>query len=142
MLSSLHECDLDRLCLSLEDLLSQPEWPDPVQWCLLCRREQEQMAAASCYWSDTGLRCGEPTCGARPTDRIVPELVGKIERNGRCHRRDASERVHVTLTRSHDLRAVDGVGMILSGGARGDLYLSGQFLGGPTNRRLGWSLTR
>ena len=66
MASRPYECDRNRLRLSLEDRLSeaqQAELADHVEWCLECRQELEQMAAASKYWGDAALLRGEPAHG-------------------------------------------------------------------------------
>ena len=76
MASRAFECDRNRLRLSLEDRLSeveQAELADHVEGCADCRRQLEQMAAASGYWSDAALLRGEPAPGAPPTIGIVRE---------------------------------------------------------------------
>jgi eukaryotic-like serine/threonine-protein kinase len=76
MASRPSECDRNRLRLSLEDRLSeveQAELADHVEWCLDCRRQLEQMAAASGYWGDAALLRGEPAPGAAPTIGLIRE---------------------------------------------------------------------
>ena len=63
-------CESNRLRLSLEDRLSeahQAELADHLEGCPACRRELEQMAAASRFWGDAALLRGEPAPGASPT---------------------------------------------------------------------------
>ena len=74
MASRPFECDRNRLRLSLEDRLSeveQAELADHVEGCVDCRRQLEQMAAASGYWGDAALLRGEPAPGASPTIGLV-----------------------------------------------------------------------
>ena len=83
MASRPDECDRNRLRLSLEDGLSeveQAELAEHVEWCLDCRRQLEQMAAASVYWGDAPLLRGAPAPGASSTIGIVGE--GTLDLNG------------------------------------------------------------
>jgi len=79
MASRPYECDRNRLRLSLEDRLSeakQAELADHLEGCLECRRELEQMAAASKYWGDAVLLCGEPSSGPSPSGIIADGIPG------------------------------------------------------------------
>ena len=89
MASRPYECDRSRLRLSLEDRLSesqQCELADHVEWCLECRQELEQMAAASKYWGDAALLRSEPAGGDSPTadcfdrtENLGPESEDEVD---------------------------------------------------------------
>ena len=74
-------CESNRLRLSLEDRLSeahQAELADHLEGCPACRRELEQMAAASRFWGDAALLRGEPAPGHSPTVGLRADEVRRL----------------------------------------------------------------